>query len=85
MIEPPADTPKIAHGMWAACLIWHFKQPEVRARFSAETGQHLSFSRTPIDQMIDDATGYQSDAIHAFGEWFNREIWGPWEAEEPQL
>lgn len=81
MIEPPKDTPEYAHGMWASALLAASRQPEIVKAFQDETGIVFSPAKTPIDAMIDDATGRNEQIAHSFGEWFNRNVWGAWEGE----
>ena len=82
MIEPPSDTPQYAHGMWASALLAAIKTPEMVAVFEEQSGKHYTLPESPIEQMIDEATGIQSDYFHAFGDWFNKNVWGPWESPE---
>ena len=82
MIEPPADVPEYAYPAWASCLMWAVNKPEIIAAFEAETGKHYTLPKAPIEQMIDEATGIQSEYFHAFGEWFNKNVWGAWESNE---
>ena len=79
MITPPNDTPEYAHGAWASALSFALHTPEIRAAFESDTGKHYSPPKCAIDSMIDEATGFQSDYLHAFGGWFNVNVWGPWE------
>lgn len=81
MIEPPKDTPEYAHGAWASALFAASREPKILKAFQDETGMVLSAAKTPIDMMIDEATGRNEKIAHAFGDWFNRNVWGPWEGE----
>ncbi len=72
----PADTPDYMDGAWLGALHWAIGETEVLERFSAETGVHWHPGRTPIDRMIDEATGADRKFIEAFIEWFNVNIWG---------
>lgn len=84
MIEPPSDTPEYAHGMWACALFAAIQTPQMVAAFEQATGKHYSLPKAPIEQMIDEASGFQSEYFHAFGEWFNREVWGPWDGKSEE-
>lgn len=79
MIEPPSDTPDYVHGMWAAALIAAIKQPEIVRVFERDTGLSYSPPKSPLERMINESTGFESEYIHAFGKWFNEKVWGNWE------
>ncbi len=62
---------------WRDCLAWAIENPEIRTAFMAET--RIAFpnsAQTPIDHMVDAATGRDEFVIQRFIEWFNRMIWG---------
>lgn len=81
MIEPPSDTPEYAHGAWASALCAAISTPQMVEAFEKETGLHYELPKAPIEQMIDEATGIQAQFFHAFGKWFNENVWGPWEGD----
>lgn len=73
----PDDTPDYMAGAWIGCMQWAIGEPEIREEFEAETGHRYVAPRTPIDKMIDDATGHGTDYVAAFVEWANKNVWGP--------
>lgn len=67
---------------WAAFVEWAAAEQEIRAAFTAETGlPFLAPPETPIEAMIDTATGADGNA-EAFVEWVTRNHWGLEEAPE---
>ena len=46
------------------------------AGFRAETGKTWEPGKTPIERMIDKATGSDFEFLKAFAEWHNENIWG---------
>ena len=70
-------------GAWAAFIQWAAGEPEMRAAFTADTGEvFLSPPTSPIEDMIDKATGAREANREAFVEWVTREYWGLDEAPE---
>jgi hypothetical protein len=68
---------------WRDCLMWAQGEPEIRATFEAETGMKLpSDSASPIERMVDKATGYDAAWANAFIAWFNKNVWGPVDGPE---
>ena len=73
---------------WRDCLMWAINSPEIRAKFTGVTG--ISFptpATTPLDAMIDEATGHYREVVDRFVDWFNEWIWGenPWAGQpEPE-
>jgi hypothetical protein len=61
---------------WGGCLVWAIGSKEIRDRYEAETGDHYKLSSSPIEQMIDEATGVQGEWLVNFITWMNRNIWG---------
>ena len=76
-IEPPADTPEYMHGAWAGALSAAIKEPEILAQFRADTGNNWEPARSPLDKMIDEATGVDRAFVEEFVAWFNTNVWGP--------
>lgn len=70
----PAD-PLMAMA-WRGCLEWACGHPEVLKAFEEETGTRYVAPRTPLDRMIDAATGADESVARAFVQWFNANIWG---------
>ena len=76
-IEPPADTPEFMGGAWAACLRWAITTPEIRAQFESETGHSpWPSAKTPLELMIDEATGTNYEYFKSFAAWHDKNIWG---------
>ena len=76
----PSDTPAYMTQAWVDCLIFAINQPEIVAQFREESGNNYSVGRTPIERMIDDATGRTQQFIVEFVKWANINVWGPLEA-----
>lgn len=81
--QSPRDAKMIApdpltEAAWFGFIRWAIGRPEIRARFQTETGLSLDSldGRSPIEAMVDKATGYRDDVIGHFVEWATREIWG---------
>jgi hypothetical protein len=57
--------------VWAFFGFVHYMayQPEAIERFQAETGTKYVPARTPLDAMIDKATGIQREAARQFIQW----------------
>lgn len=72
----PADTPDFMAQAWVDCLRWASSSPEIIERFQKETGVRVRPIRSPLDAMIDNATGYNRDCFEKFVAWFNENIWG---------
>lgn len=61
---------------WRGYVEWAFKQPEAQEAFTAETGLLWPAAATsPLDQMIDEATGATDKTVEAFVLWASRQ-WG---------
>ncbi len=73
-ITPPEDVPEYAWGAWYGCLHWAIGDPDILARFKADTGLSYSAPRFAGDFFV-----------LAFVPWFDENIWGKWEnpTEEP--
>jgi hypothetical protein len=63
---------------WLGCLSWASRDADICARFKEETGKSAFWMqrRTPLDAMIDKATGYEAIVISAFVDWVNTNLWG---------
>ena len=83
-IMPPPDIPKYAWPAWADCLHWALGRPDILAAFKAETKMSYKAPQSPIETMIDDATGYSRPFLEAFIPWFNANVWGAWSATGPE-
>ncbi len=69
------------HPAWLGCLSWAIQEPEVLAAFRAETGQTWTPGRSPIERMIDEATGADQAFFAAFAQWMNEHLWGSHDEE----
>lgn len=76
MIEPPKTTPEYMYPAWVAALRHALADENIRGAFEHETGMKWSPPRHPIEVLIDESSGFASDFIHRFAEWFNKNIWG---------
>jgi len=65
-------------GFWASLCEYLISQPEARAAFKADTGKNLDslVNRSQLDEMIDNATGYQSEIMAAWCDWVTVNHWG---------
>ena len=61
---------------WLGSVNWAIGEPEILAAFRAETSCTWEPGRTPIERMVDDATGRGRDFIRQFMTWHNRAVWG---------
>lgn len=67
---------------WRDFITFAFDQPEARAAFEAESGMKWrSAPSSPLDAMIDKATGYDAQSaadeyVKAFTLWATRTQWG---------
>lgn len=58
------------------CLLWATREPEIIEAFRREAGVAYRPARTPLDAMIDEATGAHKAIAEAFIAWFNVHVWG---------
>lgn len=70
-------TDPLLRAPWASCLRVTLAQPDAFAAFRRDTGCTWEPGRTPLERMIDDATGAGNDALVRFVTWFNATVWGP--------
>lgn len=61
---------------WVGSLRYALSREDVMVAFREQTGNRWQPGRTPIDQMIDQATGTDLVFIRAFAKWHNEHIWG---------
>jgi hypothetical protein len=73
----PDDTPDYMVPAWIDCMLWASGEPEIVARFRADTGVNWTPGQSGIERLIDKATGAEESAIKAFVQWFNVNVWGP--------
>lgn len=61
---------------WTACLRYVVGSAERMAEFRADTGMNYTAPRSPLDSMIDDATGATHAYVMAIARWMNANVWG---------
>lgn len=62
---------------WYDLLRFCLGQPDCVAQFRADTGETWELAgRTPLDRMIDTATGREALFFQAFAKWMNQTQWG---------
>lgn len=64
---------------FASFVQWAWRDEKTREAFENETGMRIA--RSPIDAMIDEATGYQGEVMEAFARWVIVNVWGKAEDE----
>lgn len=72
----PSDTPEYMLSAWASCMTWALGHEEIMAAFRADTGNQWQPGRSPLDKMIDNATGAKEKFITDFVNWANINVWG---------
>ena len=60
---------------WVDYIRWAMDQEGMLYAYRLETGDQWAPARTPIDQMIDDATGRGEQFIKNFISWLNPSFW----------
>lgn len=70
-------------GAWLGLIIYAFSVEDHREQFKKETGIVISdvINARGINAAIDQATGYQCDAIAKWADWVTLNLWG---LEEPK-
>lgn len=71
----PADTPEYMVGAWVGCLQWAAGVPELVERFHTETGVPRQ-GRTPLERLVDGASGFNRNIAEQFVRWANVNVWG---------
>ncbi len=66
---------------WRDCLLWACTFEPIVKQFRDETGNAWEFGKTPIERMVDKATGAETEYCREFVEWFNANVWGDSNAE----
>ena len=61
---------------WADCLRWAIKEQKIIDQYLKETGDKWTAGRSPLDRMIDEASGADKAFVIRFVQWFNENIWG---------
>lgn len=67
---------------WRDFINFAAREPDIIAQFNAETGRHYGAPATPIEAMIDDASGRLEDDTNEFVLWVTERHWGIDEAPE---
>lgn len=70
------DDDPLMYPAFIACVSWALGEEEIVARSRAETGNNWQVARTPIDRMIDQATGIEREFFQAFASWVEANIFG---------
>lgn len=65
----------VATGAWSGFIHFAWSNVGLRAQFTAVTGVRLA-QKTPIEVVIDKATGYRSEAVARFVEWATVALYG---------
>lgn len=73
----PDDTPEFMAPAWLSALSFTIKQDGAMRAFREATGCTYTAPMTPLEQMIDQATGADVAFLTAFIQWFNEAVWGP--------
>jgi hypothetical protein len=76
LIDPYIPANPIMAQAWVDCLRWSVTEPEILAAFRAATGSDYSPGATPIERMIDQATGRDREFVEQYVAWFNENVWG---------
>lgn len=73
-------------GDFLACAQWAITEPKIVAQFREDTGETWEPGRTPIEKMVDSATGATNGFCHKFLQWVVNNVWGPEgvEIDEPE-
>ena len=61
---------------WRDFVLFAWAEPNIRAQFTAATGLRVTPATSPIDVLVDDATGATASVLTKFVEWVTREHWG---------
>ena len=73
----PADTPAYMTEAWLSCLVWVARNPGALEAFVHDTGCTWTPGRSPLERMVDEATGRDRAIVEAFVRWVNVQVWGP--------
>ena len=73
----PADTPASLTEAWLSCLRSISRSPGAIEAFVQDTGCTWTPGRSPLERMVDEATGHDRAAVEAFVRWVNVHVWGP--------
>ena len=85
----PAATPAYMTPAWLGCISWALGEKEIIAAYREDTGDQFTVGRTPIERLVDKATGCDLAFLESFIRWANvQNVWGPLAREDrsmPQL
>lgn len=77
----PHDTPEYMFPMWIACMSWAIGEAGIVEAFTRETGLKWRPASSPIERMIDEASGADRHFVEQFIRWANVNVWGPIDGE----
>jgi hypothetical protein len=60
---------------WLGLLHYALGQPEMVAQFRQDTGHQWHPGSTPLDRLVDEATGAERAFLEAFAAWVNATLW----------
>ena len=72
----PEGMPEQLLPAWVVFLQYALGTPEIVATYRRETGDSWEPGRTPIERMIDEATGRDVQFLRDVIPWVNHELWG---------
>ena len=72
----PDDTPGYMAPAWIGCMQFAITTDYILGQYRIDTGDVWKPAKTPIDEMIDHATGREEAFVMAFVAWANVNIWG---------
>ena len=72
----PSDTPDYMVPAWLNCIEYSLGNDAIMAEYREQTGEQWTPGRTPLDRMIDEATGRDVQFLRDFITWFNVNVWG---------
>lgn len=67
---------------WRDFLVFAIQEPGVIKQYEQATGKKFNLARTPLDVMIDKATGYEDSMVADFVRWVTINHYGIDEAPE---
>lgn len=80
----PEGTPGYMAPAWLSALLFALETRSIMEAYTADTGDVFpTQKRTPLDTMIDEATGRDWHFLTEFVQWFNVHHWGDINEEEP--
>jgi hypothetical protein len=66
----------VANYMWPAFIASAWASAEIRKAFTEATGVKLDQPRSPMEMLVDKATGYRDTSVAKFIEWTTVELYG---------